>query len=424
MPAFALANPGLVAIYQDFADEVFVLAVLGKNRILHTAEFAQRGRERENLETSKWVSWDVSVPEGALLFGATSAVSAGMSHQFWVGWLLGRRLHMQALMQLKPIEMEIEADEVPILPAVTDHSGVGNLYTWRPAGRGTALWRHSFSGQIKTTGFATSEALYEIPGQPVVSIAGTIPGEESQHAVIGWVEATAEGAVLGVALVSPERMRVIRSEPIAGMVPIVRQRLGVWAGVPMSTGRFQLIAVLQSLADKPAYSVAALNIGPNADQSSVALSAIDLPAGTLHSAAFDINKDYYYYVQPSFSPTFLTKDGDSLGAQAAGGGAALCRPGQPASRGVDISRHLLGHARRRWHHDLRVGSAMTTTVYSLLAAALAFTVAGPSASAADKTELDAKKEKKARLECGRGIFARGCGCWRSCGWTPRPHPHL
>ncbi len=310
MPSFALANPGLVAIYQDFADEVFVLAVLGKNRILHTAEFAQTGRERAHLETDKWVSWDVPVPEGALLFGATSAVSASMSHQFWVGWLLGRRLHMQALMQLKPIEIAIDADEVPILPAVTDHSGVGNLYSWRPAGSGTALWRHSFSGQIKTAGSVTSEAQSEIPGQPVVSIAGTIPGEESQHAVIGWVEATAEGAVLGVALVSPERMRVIRSEPIPGMVPIVRQRLGVWAGSPMSAGRFQLVAVVQSQAEQPAYSIAAMNIGPNADQGAISLSGIDIPAGTLHSAAFDVNKDYYYDVKPSFSPTFLTEDGD------------------------------------------------------------------------------------------------------------------
>jgi hypothetical protein len=240
-----------------------------------------------------------------LLFGATSAVSAGMSHQFWVGWLLGRRLHMQALMQPKPIEMEIEADEVPILPAVTDSSGVGNLYTWRPAGRGTALWRHSFSGQIKTAGFATSEALSEIPGQPVVSIAGTIPGEESQHVVIGWVEATVEGAVLGIAFVSPERMRVIRSKPIAGMVPVVRQRIGLWAAAPVSAGRFQLIAAVQSQAEQPAYGAAVMNIGPNADQGSVTLSGIGIPAGTLHSAAFD----YDSYEEPSFSRTFLTKDG-------------------------------------------------------------------------------------------------------------------
>jgi hypothetical protein len=307
MPSFALASPGLVTIYQDLAEEVFGLAVLGKNRILHTAEFAQRGQEREDLETSKWVSWDVPVPEGVLLFGATSAVSTGVSHQFWVGWLLGRQLHMQALMQLKPIDKEIEADEVPILPAVTAHSGVANLYTWRPAGHGTALWRHSFSGLIKTAGSVTSEALSEIPGQPVVSIVGTIPGEESQHAVIGWVEATSEGAVLGVAIVSPERMRVIRSEPSAGVVPLVRQRLGVWAGATTSAGRFQLIAALQSLADKPAYSVAVLNIGPDADQVSVALSGIDLPAGMLHSAAFDNDMSY---LQPSFSRTFLTKDGD------------------------------------------------------------------------------------------------------------------
>jgi hypothetical protein len=51
----------------------------------------------------------------------------GFSHQFWVGWLVGRRLHMQALMQVKPIDTELATDEVPIFPAVTDLSGVGNL---------------------------------------------------------------------------------------------------------------------------------------------------------------------------------------------------------------------------------------------------------------------------------------------------------
>src|ERR1017187_2238860 len=86
MASFAVANPGLVAIYQDgemHSVRVYGLSLLCNNRILHTAEFAPGGRELEDLKTRKWVSWDVHVPEGALLFGATSAVSAGMSHQFW-----------------------------------------------------------------------------------------------------------------------------------------------------------------------------------------------------------------------------------------------------------------------------------------------------------------------------------------------------
>ena len=50
---------------------------------------------------------------------------------------------------------------------------------------------------------------------------------------------------------------------------------------------------------------------------------------------------------------------------------------------------------------------MKSTMHLILAAALAFTIAGPSASAADKSEVDAKKEKKARLECAAGNFREG-----------------
>ncbi len=50
---------------------------------------------------------------------------------------------------------------------------------------------------------------------------------------------------------------------------------------------------------------------------------------------------------------------------------------------------------------------MKSTMHSIVVAALLVTLAGPSASAADKTELDAKKEKKARLECAAGNFREG-----------------
>jgi len=50
---------------------------------------------------------------------------------------------------------------------------------------------------------------------------------------------------------------------------------------------------------------------------------------------------------------------------------------------------------------------MKSTRHSIVVAALLVTIAGQGASAADKTELDAKKEKKARLECAAGNFREG-----------------
>jgi len=309
MKPFALANPGIVTTYEvgrSQANETFTIDLIGPHRILHTSEFGQDGIELEELTSSRPVSWGVPVPEDALVFGATSGITTGFSQQFWVGWLAGRRLHMQALMQTKPIDTELALGEVPIFPAVTDGSGVGSLYTWRTVRDGTALWRHSFAGQIKTVGSAIDEGLYEMPGHPVASVAGTIPGEQSQHAVIGWVEAAGEGSVLGIAVVLPERIRVIRSEPIPGMIPFVRQRLGIWAAAPSSVGRFQLIVALQSLTDQPTYSTGVLDIGPDSDHGSLALSGIGVPAGTLHAAAFDEEKNH---LEPTFSRTFLTNDG-------------------------------------------------------------------------------------------------------------------
>ena len=332
MKFFNLASPGIVTIYDAGplgGVETFTIDLMGAKHALHTSQFYQGGIERYDLQSSQGpVSWGVPVPEDALVFGATSGVMSGFSHQFWVGWLVGRRLHMQALMQVKPIDMELATDEVPIFPAVTDLSGVGNLYTWRPTSHGTVLWRHSFTGQIKTVGTVTSEALSEIPGHPVVSVAGTIPGEQEQHAVIGWVEATPDGAVMGMAIVKPDRLRVIRSKPMAGMAPFLRQRIGVWAAAsPGPVGHFQLVAALQSQTDRPAYSVAALKVSADSDLGAVDLSDSGIPAGTLHSAAFDEDKQH---TKPSFSRTFLTKDGTVL----------ACNPPEVRLHGVDLESPL------------------------------------------------------------------------------------
>jgi hypothetical protein len=309
MSAFSLASPGLITIHEegqfDFTD-TYAVGVLGPRRLLHTAEFVQRGRELEELKPTKWVSWDVPVPENARIFAAGSGISPKNTHQFWVGWLVGRHVHMQALMQEKPIETDLAADETPIFPAITDGSGAVSLYTWRPApGGATALWRHTFKGAIKTAGTASAEALSEIPGRPVVSVAGAIPGERAAHALIGWVESGSEGAVLGIAVVMPTRMRVVRSKPLRDLVGFVNQRPGIWAGVKTAAGQYQLAAVVQSRTGAPAYHLAIFNVGGDAGEGRVDLDT-PVPPGTLHAAAFDYERDN---TRASLDPAFLTKDG-------------------------------------------------------------------------------------------------------------------
>ena len=204
MSAFSLASPGFITIHEEgmfFSTETYAIGVLGPRRILHTAEFVQSGQGEGGAHAMQVGLVGRPVPENARIFAAGSGISPGNTHQFWVGWLVGRHVHMQALMQEKPIEAELAADETPIFPAITDGSGAVSLYTWRPApGGGTALWRHTFKGAIKTAGTASAEALSEIPGRPVVSVVGAIPGERAAHALIGWVESGSEGAVLGIAV--------------------------------------------------------------------------------------------------------------------------------------------------------------------------------------------------------------------------------
>ncbi|MEA2700646.1 MAG: hypothetical protein QOI66_4917 [Myxococcales bacterium] len=311
MPRFTVSNPGLVTTYEigDFVSrEVYTIDVVGPRRILQTTQFAERGPERDQLGAQPPVPWDVEVPDGAQLFGATSGISPGLAHQFWVGWLAGPRLHLQALMQKAPVDITVAADESLIFPPVMDRAGTACLYSWRPTGAGaaTALWRHVVSGQLNTAAVATTEALSEIPSRPVVSVAAAIPGEPSQHAVLGWVEATPAGTVLGLAIVMPDRLRVFRSDPIADTVPFANQRLGVWAAAPASLQRVRLTAVVASKTAPAAYRVATFSVAPAPAGASLSLANTDLPAGQLHAAAIDYLKNH---VDPAFQQTFLLGDG-------------------------------------------------------------------------------------------------------------------
>ena len=252
------------------------------------------------------------MPEGAQIFGATSGTTPANAHQFWTGWLAGRRIHMQALMQERPIDADLEADEVPIFPPVMDRAGLAALYTWRPVSGGTALWRRVFSGQIKAQATSATEALSEIAGRPVTSIAGAIPGDPSHHAIVGWAERTPAGAILGLAVIKPDRMRVLRSEPVPGFDPVESQRPGIWAAAREggdkdgSQGRFEVTVALQGREVPGGYKVARFSMGAQPDDHAMKIGDIDLPAGTLQSAAFDYLKNH---VEAQVSQTYLTRDG-------------------------------------------------------------------------------------------------------------------
>ena len=117
-------------------------------------------------------------------------------------------------MQEGPVDTELAADETAIFPAVMDGAGAAALYSWRPvAGGGTALWRRLFTGAIKTKATVAAEALTESRGGRSSRSSGRFPASEAQHALIGWAENTPAGAVLGIAIIRPTQMRVVRSSP-------------------------------------------------------------------------------------------------------------------------------------------------------------------------------------------------------------------
>lgn len=309
MSCFSIATPGIVTAFAGVGNEEgFTIDVLGPRRILHTSELYCHGREGEEFSAKRPLSWDVVVPDTALVFGTTCAVAAGLSRQRWVGWLCGHALHMRALVKVRPVDAELAPDETPILPAITEPSGAATLYTWRPAERGTVLWRRSFAGDRTSAGGSPcAEPLSVVPGRPSLSAVGTIPGEERQHVVIGWVESSRQGAVVGIAVVTPEHMHVVRSYPILGVAPFPRQRLGIWAGAGASDPRgVQVTAMLASHAEKASYRVAVLAPAGTADQTPLALSDTLLPPGALYAAAFDYLKNP---AEPHGCRVFLTHDG-------------------------------------------------------------------------------------------------------------------
>ncbi len=305
MRRFGLAIPGVATSYAIDDEAIYVLGTSGSRNQLVTTEYYESGVEPHELRSFKPSFWGVDVPDGAELFAPTGGITPENARQYWVGWLLGQRVSMLALMQKHPVEADLAADETALFPPVMDKAGVAALYSWRPVAQGVALWRRLFTGAVKTKPSVTTEALTEIPGRPVVSVVGAIPGEPTQHAIIGWAEDTAAGAVLGIAVVRPDQIRVMRSDPIPGFIPFVHQRPGIWASAPPTAERYELKLALESREEPHRYQTAQLSVAAQSGERMTSLQA-DLPTGQLHAAAYDYAKDH---VGAFANQEFLTKDG-------------------------------------------------------------------------------------------------------------------
>lgn len=311
MPHFTVVSPGLATFYdvEGIPSKVnYAVSTIGRHHLLQTTEYYEGGPELDEIRAFQPSAWGVEVPENAELFATTGGLTPENVRQFWVGWLLGRRVSMLALMQERPIDIALATDETPVFPAVMDKAGVAALYAWRPVADsgGTALWRHLCTGALKTQASVVTEALTAIPGRPVVSVVGAIPGEPTQHALIGWAENTPAGAVIGLAVVRPEGIRIVRSAPLSGLSPLARQRPGIWASAPPAAEGYELLLVLQSTAEPHDYKTAKLVAGATPEEHKVSLDAVRLPGDSLHAAAFDYLKNH---IDAMANQAFLTKDG-------------------------------------------------------------------------------------------------------------------
>lgn len=304
-----LLSPGVVTTHET--GELTISEIYGFGQgtdgALHTVEYHQGGRDRAKIVSADPVRWDVKVPAGAHLFSVTSGVSAGRANQFWVGWVTGEGFHAQALTAESIHTSRRESGEVPIYPAVMDEDGAASLYSWRPAEGGLSLGRHEFTAR----GATASRNLLKHTCAPVVSVAATIPGEESRHAVVGWIEPGpgGTGAVLGLAVISERSPRVLMSPPIPDVVPFARQRLGLWAG---SFKRIEFSAVVARKEPRPSYSLVRFSVDPSSPAGKVVTTKTELPPGFLQSAAIEYYKDHS---RPRSVPTFLTSEGRLLKGQ-------------------------------------------------------------------------------------------------------------
>jgi hypothetical protein len=279
---------------------------LGTGRRLHTVEwFEGHHSEEAPIQAQSPVDWETSIPWGAQLFSVTSGVSAARVRQFWVGWLSGGDVHMEALTEEKTLSSPLVAGESPVFPAVMDGSGAASFYTWRPTATGSALWKRGFSGSA----VGPARMVLEIPGQALASRVATVPGLRSEHAVVGWVEHT-EGleSILGAAVIEAGRAKVVlRSKPVPWTKPVTEQRMGAWAS---SLDRFEVACVLTGDGGPAGHSTARFGASPDTPKGAVTIARVELGAPRLLRSAIDYYRDR---TEPVFHQALLLSNGQLLG---------------------------------------------------------------------------------------------------------------
>jgi hypothetical protein len=306
-PTFTLASPGVGTTEDPEALESGMGTYwihLGPGRRLYTVEWYPGGHsEAPPIQPQDAVEWETVVPWGAQVFSVTAGVSAARVRQFWVGWLSGGQVFMEALDGIRTLTSWLEADESVVFPAVMDGSGVASVYSWRPTASGAALWQHVFS---KWSAGAPRK-LMDIPGRPALSRVTSVPGLRTQHAVVGWVEQTdASTSVLGTALVEEGRATFHRSHPIPGTRVLSPQRMGVWASAPDT---WETAAILTS-AGPQAHEVARFGVNTETPEGAVKIDVLNLGPGQVARAAIDYCR---YAEEPRFNRALLMADGRLIG---------------------------------------------------------------------------------------------------------------
>ncbi len=317
MPTFTLQAPGVVSTFDAgpiTGYELYALTTVGPRRILHTISFFERRPDLGEPSEGNPLSWQVEVPAGALLFGVGGGVDTERSQNFWVGWLAGRRIHMQALKLDDPLETDILPDEAPVFPALMDGAGRATLYSWRPGADGATLWQRAFRGELGKPGEVGQATAVAVKGNPLVTVVGGIFGERAPNALIGWVEKTPAGAVLAVAAVTPSAPpRLWRSEPVADASPLPRQRLALWAP---AANRIELAALLVSDKDKSiTLARFALDGTPFGTVTHMPVAGPEIP---VIAGAVDYFKDEH---RARFNVALLTTDGRLMIKKTYGSGA-------------------------------------------------------------------------------------------------------
>jgi hypothetical protein len=319
-PTLSLQRPGLVTTsqVQPFKLNQIYSYYLGVGRRLHTVKSFRGGNsEARGIRSFEPVDWETTVPPGAQLFSVTAGISPDTTQQFWVGWLAGREVCMEALTEQQAIRTPLTAGETVVFPGIMDAAGAATLFSWRTAGDSAKLVQRKFSKTGVTEGVVA-----EIPGHPVVSRVAAVPGAPSL-AMVGWVEGieVTRSSVLGIAVVEGGQARIWRSHEIPLTSPLAAQRMGVWGA---SADRREVAAVLVAPGDTRAYRLA--RFGSTIDEASGAPTTvpINLMPGHMVSAAIDYAASAS---RPQSAEYYLLKNGVVLG----GGLTAVWRDVPPDS---------------------------------------------------------------------------------------------